>query len=283
MDAGPSRTALATAYLRAAHGLLDEPPFLLEDGVVLDLLGPAARARILGDVPRYRSHAATALRAHVLLRSRHAEERLQAAALRGFGRYVVLGAGFDTFVLRQPGWASRLAIVEIDHPSTQAEKLRRLSEAGLSLPPNVRLLPADLEHDTLPECLGRSGLLPAVPTFFSWLGVSMYLREPAVRATLSAIAAFACRTEVVFTYLEPPSGRGSPLDLFRERLGQSVSRSGEPFLSTFTTPALLALCRECGFSDAGVLSRDEARDLYFQGRGKDLPLPASTGIAWATT
>ena len=41
-----SRTALGTAYLRAAHQLLDAPPRILEDPLAVTLLGPAAAQRI---------------------------------------------------------------------------------------------------------------------------------------------------------------------------------------------------------------------------------------------
>ena len=72
-----SRTALATAHVRAAHQLLDPPPRILE------------------------------------------EDRLAAAVGRGVEQYVILGAGFDTFAMRQPTWAQQLRILEVDHAGTQ--------------------------------------------------------------------------------------------------------------------------------------------------------------------
>lgn len=97
-----SRTALATAYLRAAHQLLDAPPRVLEGPVAVPLLGPAALQRIRETAADYRKAEARALRVHVVLRSRFAEDRLAAAVRRGVTQYVLLGAGFDTFALRQP-------------------------------------------------------------------------------------------------------------------------------------------------------------------------------------
>jgi O-methyltransferase involved in polyketide biosynthesis len=41
-----SRTALGTAYLRAAHQLFEKQPRILDDPVALSLLGPAALQRI---------------------------------------------------------------------------------------------------------------------------------------------------------------------------------------------------------------------------------------------
>jgi O-methyltransferase involved in polyketide biosynthesis len=43
----------------------------------------------------------------------------------------VLGAGLDTFAYRQPDWARRLKIVEIDHPASQQFKIASLKSAGI--------------------------------------------------------------------------------------------------------------------------------------------------------
>ena len=53
------------------------------------------------------------------------------AARRGITQYVVVGAGLDTFAFRQPDWARRLKIVEIDHPASQQFKIASLKSAGI--------------------------------------------------------------------------------------------------------------------------------------------------------
>ena len=45
-DQSASRTALITAYLRAAHQIIDSGPRILDDPVALHLLGPEAEKRI---------------------------------------------------------------------------------------------------------------------------------------------------------------------------------------------------------------------------------------------
>jgi O-methyltransferase involved in polyketide biosynthesis len=96
---------LGTAYLRAAHQLLEAKPLLFDDPVALPLLGPEALKLIQDTADNYRTPEMLALRAHVVLRSRFTEDRLAAAVSRGITQYVILGAGFDTFALRQPSWA----------------------------------------------------------------------------------------------------------------------------------------------------------------------------------
>ena len=170
-----SRTALATAFMRAAHQILDAKPLVFEDAVAVQLLGKDASQRISEAAERYQTPGARALRSHIVLRSRYAEDQLQATAQRGISQYVILGAGFDTFVLRQPRWANDLKIVEVDHPETQSLKYLRIADASLSVPENVTFAGIDFEIESLDEGLRRNGISIAERTFFCWLGVTMYL------------------------------------------------------------------------------------------------------------
>src|SRR5919199_5805341 len=113
-DRHVSRTALGAAYMRAAHQLLDAPPRILEDPLAVRLLGPTAVQRINATMERYQTPERRALSAHVVLRSRFAEDQLAVAVHRGVTQYILLGAGFETFALRQPVWALPLRILEVD-------------------------------------------------------------------------------------------------------------------------------------------------------------------------
>src|SRR5690349_2502564 len=130
-DRAPSRTADGVAWLRAAHQILDAPPLILDDPAIVTLLGADAIEHVRSEAVRAQSRGARALRAHVVLRSRFAEDRLRLAVERGVRQYIVLGAGYDTFIVRQPPWAHDLRIMEVDLPATQAEKRERLAAAGL--------------------------------------------------------------------------------------------------------------------------------------------------------
>lgn len=131
------------------------------------------------------------MRTHVCLRSRFTEDRLEQVAAGGVNRYILIGAGFDTFALRQPTWAHAFKIVEVDHPATQGAKRERIATAGLHEPENLTFAPADFERESISEVLARSGSGPDEPAFFSWLGITVYLEDAAINATLRAMASFA--------------------------------------------------------------------------------------------
>jgi methyltransferase (TIGR00027 family) len=275
-DQTASRTALATAYLRAAHQIFDAEPLVLKDPVVLKLLGPDAEKRIRDAVGKYMSPQAKALRAHVVLRSRYAEDRLETSMERGVSQYILVGAGFDTFAVRSPAWAAHLRIIEVDHPDTQRLKRAKISEAGIPVPGNVVFAGINFENESLEEGLIRNGIRSDKPTFFSWLGVTMYLTEPAIDATLKGLANYPTGSEAVITFRQPPSTQSSA----SSRLADLVSEAGEPFVTYFTPEKFRDKLLEAGFAKVEFLTPDRSAR-YFRGGENSLPNPERIAIASA--
>jgi len=266
-----SRTALATAYMRAAHQLLDPPPRILEDPAAIAVLGPGAEQVIRESAARSQAPESRALRAHMVLRSRFAEDRLAAAVGRGVTQYVILGAGFDTFVVRQPSWAHALRILEVDHAGTQTLKRSHLAAAGLTVPSNAGFATIDFEGESLRDRLVRHGISPAEPTFFSWLGVTMYLREAAIDAVLQSVAEFPAGSEIVLTFASPDT----PRPVF-----ERAAQAGEPWLSFFEPAQMQAKLRATGFTSVELLTPPVAENRYFQAPSS-LPTPQRTTIVAA--
>jgi methyltransferase (TIGR00027 family) len=263
----PSRTALATALMRARHSRLDPAPLIDDrwgDRLVpdsfravmrqraLQRLGEAARADALSD-PQGALDALlrkSAAYADVVLRARCTEDALQAAVARGIRQYVLIGAGFDSFACRRPHWARDLDVLEVDHPATQQLKRQRLAECGVADSPRLHFIPADLSREALGSALARSAFRPGEPTFFAWIGVTMYLTRQANLAALRDIAACgAPGSELVFTCVDEaaldPGHAVSPA--FRQLQAQ-VAAVGEAFVSGFDPKALPAQLQDLGMT-----------------------------------
>jgi methyltransferase (TIGR00027 family) len=273
-DYKASHTALGTAYLRAVHQLLEAKPLLFDDPVALPLLGSEGLKLIQDTMDNYRSPEMSELRTHVVLRSRFTEDRLAAAVSRGITQYVILGAGFDTFALRQPSWAQKLKIIEVDHSGTQSVKRSYIDKAGLTMPGNAVFADIDFEHESLRDGLLRYNISMDQPTFFSWLGVTMYLKEDAIDAVLSSVAMFPAKSEIVLTFRRSPDESPSPLS-------QSVANLGEPWVSFFEPDELEAKMRGTGFSKVEFLTPAIAEARYFRQRPQDLPVPNQINILCA--
>lgn len=270
-----SRTALATASMRAAHQVIDARPLILDDPLALRILGDNAADGIKNALERYQNPRGMALRAHVVLRSRFCEDRLAEAVRNGVRRYLILGAGFDTFALRQPEWARKLEIVEIDHPATQAEKLSRMARSGLTTPDNLRFIPMDFQCDCLIQKLASNGIHADQPTFFSWLGVTMYLDGKTIDATLRAMASFPAGSGVTLSFMQPlePGHDGE-----RQELARRVAQNSEPFVSFFTPEDMEDALQKAGFDAIHFLTPEEIGRRYFSSRPADLPRPRRVGI-----
>ena len=181
-------------------------------------------------------------------------------------QYVVLGAGFDTFAYRNPHPESSLRVFEVDHPATQGWKRKMLAAAGIAVPGSLRFAPVDFERETLDEGLARAGFDPAVPSFFSWLGVAMYLTDDAFTATLGKLGAAAPGSGLVLDYAVPRAHLGWLQRLAHDRLSRRVAAAGEPFRTFFTPGELRARLQRAGFRDVEDLGPDELNARYFQGR-----------------
>lgn len=277
-DGHPSETANGAAVLRAVHQLLDDEPKLLHDPIVPRLLDESVLDRIRTDPSPFQIPQLHALRAHVVLRSRYAEDRLEAAVRHGVRQYVVLGAGFDTFAYRQPVWAHALRVFEVDHPDSQAWKRGRLRRAGIRVPANVTYAPIDFERETLGDALAAAGLDARAPVFCSWLGVTVYLTPGAIAATLRAVASYPRGSELVLTFAGPAApGRPAAASM----LETAAAALGEPWRTRLTPEEMLRMLTDAGFSRAKVVDPAALAAEYFAGR-RDLPAPRRARIAHAS-
>lgn len=273
-----SRTALNVALMRAAHLVVDGEPPVLNDTVAARLFGGGLEAQIRARAHEFQTPDARGLRSYVVLRSRYAEDTLMDAVGRGVEQYVLLGAGADTFAYRQPAWARGLAIIEVDHPASQAGKRAALGAAGIEIPANVRYADIDFERETLAHGLARCGVDTGRRTFFSWLGVTQYLTREAIEATLRTVLSFPEGSAVVLTFVQPNADPASGA----AKLAEGSASAGEPWLSYFTPEDVEAMLRSLGFSDARFLSREEAVRRYFADRADGFMPPPRVSIVTAT-
>lgn len=253
----PSRTALGAAGYRAAHQLL-EGGKVFSDPLARTILGDGADAII---ARLSASPAQQGMRIFMAARSRFAEDCLGVAVSRGVRQAVVLGAGFDTFALRNPYSDLGLRVFEVDHPATQAWKRKRLSDVGLTIPASLTFAAIDFESDDLGHGLRDAGFDPDHPAFFIWLGVVPYLRRAAIAATLRYIASVP-ESEVVFDYSEPLENYPPERQAEIAALGAYTAEIGEPWLSHFDPDEVAQELRGYGFGDLQDLGMSQIAVRY---------------------
>jgi len=246
----PSRMALMVARQRAAHQLLDH-------GAIFD--DPYA-VRILGEhednfLQAFNDHLLMSMgRLFTAARSRIAEDALSKAVERGVRQVVILGAGLDTFALRNPH-AAHIRVFEVDHPATQAWKRQRLVGAELAPPSWLTFVPVDFERDDLPRKLSSGGFQSTSAAFFTWLGVVPYLTRDAIDDTLGYIASIP-NSEVVFDYAAPPENWTEDMKAYAVARMAQLEKFNEQWVSRFGPAGAAAILRSHGF--------DEMEDISFQ-------------------
>ena len=199
--------------------------------------------------------------ANVITRTRYAEDALKDAVTQGAGQYVLIGAGFDSFALRLPKSAANLRIFEIDFPATQTLKIERIDACGITMPDTVHFIAADLSQESIAAALARSTFQTNRLTFFSWLGVTMYLTREANLSTLRSIASCSpAGSQVVFTYFDERLFQAQS-ESFRE-LQQRVAAIGEPFLSGFDPAEIAEILAACGLDLIEDLNGNEVAARY---------------------
>ncbi len=280
-----SLTALITAYGRAYHALYDQPKIFddflayrlfteeerkeLEKNLAesLKFFDPERAASCPGQAAALAGYMRMQGCSTTLSRSRYTEDCLEEALQEGVRQYVILGAGIDTFAFRRPDLAGRLEVFEIDHPLTQAFKLSRLEELGWELPGHLHFIPVDFTKETLSETLRQSPYDPRQSSFFSWLGVTLYLTRAEVLATLRAIAGIApTGSSIVFDYLDTDAFIPGKAAKQVQLMQKIVQRVGEPLKGAFDPAALTTDLAGAGLLLRENLSPSDIEERYFQGR-----------------
>jgi methyltransferase (TIGR00027 family) len=213
-------------------------------------------------------------RASIVARARFIEDLVAEEVGRGVGQYVILGAGLDTFAQRRPELASTMLVFEIDRPKPQAWKRERLVDLGFGIPSFLRLVPVDFEAgDDWWERLKTSGFDSARPAVVASTGVSMYLTNDAIMATLRQVAALAPGSTLAMSFMLPIELSDPEVRPGIERAAAGARANGTPFISFFTPAEMLRLARDAGFREVQHVSAATLAERYFAGRTDGLRPP----------
>ena len=266
----PDNTAVRTALWRALHVEFDAPPHVFEDTVGVLLAAPDAGWRSRPDMSPF----TRPFRASIVARARFVEDLVAEEAARGVEQYVILGAGLDTFAQRRPDLTSQLRVFEIDQPGPQEWKHQRLIEVGFGIPSFLRLVPVDFEGgDAWWDLLVASGFDATRPAIVASTGVSMYLTQDAIMATLRQVAALAPGSTLVMSFMLPIEMLDAEIRPGVERAAEGARASGTPFISFFTPDEMLALARAAGFKEVKHVSAAMLAERYFAHRTDGLRPP----------
>jgi len=248
-----SYTAVWVTFLRAIvtnarlGTILDDP--IAESFLPAHLRRLARRRYVQRGLARLAQRRRTSGLAEILLRARYCEDQLTRAVADGrAAQYMILGAGWDSFSVRQTDLLPKLRVFELDHPATQQAKRERLEQLGFHLPAQVTLVPIDFERQAIDERLLAHGFDPDLPTFVNWLGVTYYLTEPVIDGVFQTLARL-CRNdlEVVFDYADVVRKGGPGTPIYWRIRRRFMRYLGEPFHTALIPDSLPARFKALGY------------------------------------
>jgi methyltransferase (TIGR00027 family) len=241
----PSSTAAMVAALRAL-ALDPTDPSRALDPLALDVMPRSvarwtrivrAILRLPGAREGFRS-AFGGLPYHLELRTQTLDAALRLHAQPGT-QIVLLGAGYDTRAWRMTDLAA-CTWFEVDHPDTQARKLRRLPEPG-----RIRAVAVDFATSSFPDALAGAGHDRARPTLWVWEGVTPYLPPDATSATLFDIrACSAPGSHLWMSWIRPRVVAVG--DRRHDGVLRAFARVGEPLIGGMTDDEVRSRVEEAG-------------------------------------
>lgn len=282
----PSRTALLTAVQRAHHYQTAPEPKVLRDDLAMALTGLESPGAVQGYIdtmvqtfaalsdPETAKTFMNRIDGSVCMRSRVVEEELPKARERGLEQLVILGAGLDSTAYRCTDLIEGLQVFEVDYPSTQAWKREQLEKSNITVPDNLTFVPFDFENQTLAQALKLGGVSENKITFFTWLGVQMYLTDEAVKSTFSVMGAYPEGSVMVMDFMSPSYVKaGKVSEDSVADLQKVVSEMGEPMKSKYYENELEEMLKTAGFSQVDFLTAGWLIENYLGGEKASFDMP----------
>jgi methyltransferase (TIGR00027 family) len=203
-----SRTAEHNALFRALESARPRARRLFDDPLArafltwpLVLVPPLAAAPGLGGlVPRFIDARWPGVRASLVARTRLIDDAIETSLAERIEQVIVLGAGFDSRAYRLPALRD-VTVFEVDHPDTQARKRQVLARVPDVSAAHVRFVATDFNQRDLARAMTTAGYRESARTFILWEGVTNYLTEGAVDATLRWCSRARPGSLLLFTYV----------------------------------------------------------------------------------
>ena len=289
----PSATALEAAAYRVLGSRHPDPAIRNTDVLAEKLLGPAERAVlketgssvVLDALAMDTERAWTTLGPRSLfargvhVRTRHIDDVLAESLRAGATQVVILGAGLDSRAYRVGDALRGVRVFELDLPQTQNYKKARVRDVFGGLPAHVTYTPIDFATQDLATVLKGAGYDTSKRTLFIWEGVTMYVPEPGIDATLRAIATNAAPgSRIVFDYFTERALRDRQSALVP--IAKNVAAVGEPFVFGMPGDNAAAFVSARGFSVVSDLSSAELAAQYLP-RAFAMPSPSANRLCVA--
>lgn len=207
------------------------------------------------------------------------EKALGNAVRMGAKQYLNFAAGYDTFAYRQPGWASKIQIYELDHPVTSMDKQKRIPFVIAENPANVHYVPVDFREKNWSDNLMANPKFDCqIISFCSLLGISYYLSKQTFAETICKISKIVPKgSSVVFDYPDESTFTEHAAERTKKQVLMTKSTS-EEMLASYSYAELEQILSENGFLIYEHLTPEQITEQYFKKYNQVNPMHPMTAF-----
>jgi methyltransferase (TIGR00027 family) len=275
-----SITAQGIAFVRALESSKPEGERICYDPLARRLINPAFYwlSKLLAG---YAERKGPGVIGFLTARCRYIDDYLVGSLKAGIDQVVILGAGLDSRAYRIQGLKEQVKLFEVDHPATQAYKIRKLIQLFGALPPHVTYVPVDFDAETL-EKLFDFGYSKQSRTIFIWEGVVHYLTPKAVDQTLLFVSTQSeTGSTIIFDYVYTSALVADEKRSEIARMERSKRYTEEGLIFGIDKGQVEIFLRERGYTKIKNVTSEDLHKMYFSGVNKPRTIAPIYAIAHA--
>lgn len=273
-------TALVSAFSRAYHSIHNTEK-VFDDYLAKDILTQSEYEQIASNMskgikffnPSFEGTQDEALRWIVdnqlspspLGRAAFAERSLENAVRFGTEQYLIFAAGYDTFAYRQPEWASKIQIFELDHPIMSLDKQKRIQSIMAEKPSNLHYISADfIEDDWERNLIAYPAFDQSKISFCSLLGISYYLSKLDFAQIIDTVSNIVPKgSSIVFDYPDENAYTSKAGERAKKQMAMAGA-ANEKMLASYSYVELQQLLGDSNFLIYEHLTPSEITEQYFK-------------------
>ncbi len=180
-----------------------------------------------------------------------------------FDQIIIMGAGFDSRAYRFIDYIKATKIFEVDLAPTQEKKIEILKEKNIDIPDEMQFVAINFNKDKLDDRLFESGFKKDKKNLFIWEGVTEYLKDETVDATLNFIKENSMEKSLIaFTYIYRDVIEGNYKYYGSKKIANLVSKYGEPYHFGIPEGGINKFLKKLGFRVIKNYTPEELEKIY---------------------
>ena len=221
------------------------------------------------------------LSSSIIARVRYFDDYVMKYIEDGVEQLLILGAGYDTRAYRIKELKD-IKVFEVDHPSTQSFKIKKIRDIFGTIPYNVSYVSLDFEFEELGQKLFENGYESSKKTLLIMEGLIMYIPKGAVQKIFSFFTINSgTDSSIIFDYYPESVVNGSCKQEIGINIRNFVIQQGEPLQFGIEEESIREFLSDNGFKHIKNVCGEDYKKAYFHGNNENREICSLLSFAHA--